>query len=251
MAADLEGAERLLAAAESRNVPLMINWPSAWRATLPHALKMVQDGIVGEPVQVSHRGGHVGPVEYGCSPQFCAWLYDADRNGGGALSDYCGYGALMTLFLLGRPQSVTAVAAHLRKEGLESEDNAVVILRYPRSLAVLESSWTMIGNQPPYGLIVYGDKGTLLVHQPKATHEGGVPSGPGQIEVVTANGREMIDPPALPEDARDAPTYFLTRLRDKRPFEGLLAPRLSRDVQEVLSAAHQASASGREVRLAP
>lgn len=249
MAADLEGAERLLTAAESGGVPLMVNWPTAWRATALHALKLVQDGAVGEPIQVSHRGGNTGPIEYGCSPQFCGWLYDAHLNGGGALSDYCGYGALLTLFLLGRPQSVTAVAAHLRKEGLASEDNAIVILKYARSLALLESSWTMIGNQPPYSLIVYGDKGTLLVHQPKAPHEGGVPSGPGQIELVTPAGGEFIDPPPVLEDARDAPTYFLSRVRDGRPFEGLLAPRLSRDVQEVLSAAHWASTSGREVWL--
>jgi predicted dehydrogenase len=248
MAADLAGADGLLRAAETNDVPLMVNWPSAWRATIPNTLKLVREGAVGEPIQISHRGGHVGPVEYGCSPQFCEWLYDAHRNGGGALSDYCGYGALMTLSLLGKPTSVTAVAAHLRKEGLESEDNAIVILKYPRTLALLESSWTLIGNQPPYGLIVYGDKGTLLVHQPKATHEGGT-AGPGQIEIVTHSGREMIDPPPLPDDATDGPTYFLTRLRDNRPIEGLLSPALGRDVQEVLSAALWSSTSGREVFL--
>jgi predicted dehydrogenase len=249
MAADLAGAESVLQAAEAKGVPLMVNWPSAWRATIPYALKLVREGVVGEPIQVSHRGGHVGPVEYGCSPQFCAWLYDAHRNGSGALGDYCGYGALMTLSMLGKPSSVTAVAAHLRKEGLDSEDNAIVILKYPRTLALLESSWTTIGNQPPYGLIVYGDKGTLLVHQPKATHEGGAPSGPGQIEIVTQTGREMIDPPPLPDDATDAPTYFLTRLRDNLPIEGLLSPTLGRDVQEVISAALLSSTTGREVRL--
>ena len=83
---------------------------------------------------------------------------------------------------------MTAVSAHLRKEGLESEDNAIVVLKYPRALALLESSWTHIGSQPPYGLIVYGDRGTLLVHQPKATHEGGT-AGPGQIEIVDPRGR--------------------------------------------------------------
>ncbi len=248
MAADLAGADGLLQAAETLNVPLMVNWPTAWRPAIQHALTLLRDGVVGEPIQVSHRGGHVGPVEYGCSPQFCDWLYDTARNGGGALVDYCGYGALLTLSLLGKPTSVTAVAAHLRKEGLEAEDNAIVILKYPRTLALLEGSWTHIGNQPPYGLIVYGDKGTLLVHQPKAAHEGGT-AGLGQIEVVTQAGREMIDPPPLPDDATDGPTYFLTRLRDGRPIEGLLAPSLGRAVQEVLSAALWSSTSGREVWL--
>jgi predicted dehydrogenase len=248
MAADLAGADGLLEAAEARGVPLMVNWPTAWRPAILHALDLVRSGVVGEPVQISHRGGHVGPVEYGCSPQFCGWLYDAEKNGGGALVDYCGYGSLLTLSLLGRPASVTAVAAHLRKEGLASEDNAIVILKYPRTLALLEGSWTHVGNQPPYGLIVYGDTGTLLVHQPKAAHEGGT-AGLGQIEVVTLSGRELIDPPPLPADASDGPTYFLTRLRDRRPIEGLLSPTLGRDIQEVLSAALDSNASGQTVVL--
>jgi predicted dehydrogenase len=248
MAADLAGADSLLKAAEANGTPLMVNWPTAWRPAILHALDLVREGIVGEPVQVSHRGGHVGPVEYGCSPQFCDWLYDAHRNGGGALVDYCGYGSLLAISLLGRPRSVTSVAAHLRKEGLAAEDNAIVILTYPRTLALLEGSWTHVGSQPPYGLIVYGDQGTLLVHQPKASHEGGT-AGPGLIEIVTREGSRMVEPPSLPADATDGPTYFLTRVRDWRPIEGLLSPMLGRDVQEVLAAALWSSSSGREVTL--
>jgi predicted dehydrogenase len=248
MAADLAGADALLEAAKANDVPLMVNWPTAWRPAILHALKLAREGVVGEPVQVSHRGGHVGPREYGCSPQFCDWLYNPIKNGGGALVDYCGYGSLLALALLGRPSGVTAVAAHLRKEDLTAEDNAIVILRYPRSLALLEGSWTHVGSQPPYGWIVYGDRGTLLVHQPKATHEGGT-AGQGQVEIVTGDRHETIEPPPLPEDATDGPTYFLSRVRDGRPIEGLLAPQLGRDVQEVLSAALTSSAEGRTVGL--
>jgi len=248
MAADLAGAQALLDAAERFGTPLMVNWPTAWRPAILRGLDVVRQGSIGEPVQVSHRGGHVGPREYGCSPQFCEWLYDPERNGGGALMDYCGYGALLTVSLLGRPSSVTGVTAHLRKEELASEDNAIVVLKYPRSLALLEASWTQVGNQPAYAVIVYGDRGTVLVHQPKAPREG-EPSGPGQVEVLTASGRDLIDPPPLPADAADGPSYFLSRLRDGRPIEGLVSPSLGRDVQEILAAALWSSQSGREVWL--
>src|SRR5216117_1510186 len=139
MAADLAGARALLAAARKAGVPLMVNWPTAWRPALRHGLALAAAGEVGEPVQLSHRGGHAGPREYGCSPQFVEWLYDPRRNGGGALVDYCGYGAMLCRLLLGRPQAVTAVAAHLRKPDLPSEDTAVVVLTYPRALGVLEA----------------------------------------------------------------------------------------------------------------
>jgi predicted dehydrogenase len=248
MAADLAGADALLAAARTAGRPLMVNWPTVWRPALRHGLALVRSGAVGEPVQLSHRGGHAGPREYGCSPQFCEWLYDPARNGGGALVDYCGYGAILCRVVLGRPDAVTAVARHLRKEGLPAEDNAVVVLRYPRALGLLEASWTQIGGEPALAMIVYGDAGTLLVHQPKATREG-EKAGAGRVQLVTGERSEWIDPPALPADERDGPSYFLSCLAAGRPVEGLCAPEVGRDAQEILAAALRSSASGREVTL--
>src|SRR5262245_14940762 len=123
MAADLAGARALRAAAQKAGVVLMVNWPTAWRPALRHGLTLAHDGAVGAPVQLSHRGGHAGPREFGCSTQFCDWLYDPARNGGGALVDYCGYGAVLCRLVLGRPVAVTAVTAPPRKPGLVAEDN--------------------------------------------------------------------------------------------------------------------------------
>jgi predicted dehydrogenase len=248
MAADLAGADALLAAARRTGLPLMVNWPTAWRPALRHALTLVRDGAVGEPVQVNHRGGHAGPREFGCSPQFCEWLYDPRRNGAGALIDYGGYGGILCRTLLGRPAAVTAVAARLRTEGLASEDTAVVVLRYPRALALLEASWTQIGGEPAFAVVVYGDRGTVIVHQPRPTREG-QKVGPGRVQLVTADRSEMIDPPALPEGERDGPSYFLSRLQHGRPVEGLCAPDVGRDVQEILAAALRSAAAGQEVAL--
>src|SRR2546430_15208369 len=58
MPAALAGADALLAAARRAAVPLMVNWPTAWRAALRHGLALASAGEVGEPVQLSHRGGH-------------------------------------------------------------------------------------------------------------------------------------------------------------------------------------------------
>jgi predicted dehydrogenase len=250
MAADLAGAEALVAAAHKSDRPLMVNWPTAWRPALRHGVSLVAQGAVGEPVQLAHRGGHSGPREYGCSEQFCAWLYDPARNGGGALVDYCGYGGILARTLLGRPETVTAVAAHLRKKDLPAEDNAVVVLRYPRALATLEGSWTQIGGEPGFAFVVYGDSGTLIVHQPRATREGQA-VGPGRVQIVRGDGGETIEPPALPADERDGVSHFLARVRDGRPITGLCAPEVGRDVQEILAAALESSATGRAVPLTP
>ncbi len=248
MAADLGGADGLLSAARAASLPLMVNWPTVWRPALRHGLQLVASSAVGEPVQLTHRGGHAGPREFGCSPQFCDWLYDPGKNGAGALMDYCGYGGILARTVLGRPDAVTAVTAHLRKPGLAAEDNAVVVLRYPRALAVLEGSWTQIGAEPALAMTVFGDTGTLIVHQPRATREGQRP-GNGWITLATSDKAERIDPPPLPDDERDGVTYFLSRLRHGRPIEGLVAPDVARDVQEILAAALRSGATGETIAL--
>jgi predicted dehydrogenase len=248
MAADLAGADALLGAARRTGLPLMVNWPTAWRPALRHGLALAAAGEVGEPMQLSHRGGHAGPREYGCSPQFVEWLYDPRRNGAGALVDYCGYGAMLCRLVLGRPRAVTAVSARLRKPDLPSEDTAVVVLTYPRAVGLLEASWNQIGGEPALAMVVYGDRGTLLVHQPRATHEG-EKVGSGRVQLVTAAGSRMIDPPPLPEAERDGPTWFLTCVRAGRSIGGPCAPEVGRDVQEVLDAALRSAASGCRVEL--
>jgi predicted dehydrogenase len=248
MAADLAGAEALLGAARAAGQVLMVNWPTAWRPAIRHGLSLALAGRVGEPVQLSHRGGHAGPREFGCSPEFTEWLYDPARNGGGAMVDYCGYGAVLARVLLGRPGKVTAVSARLRKPHLRAEDSAVIVLRYPRAIALLEASWNQVGGEPAFGMIVYGDDGTLIVHQPRAIREG-QRVGPGRVEIITAAGSEIVEPPALSSAERDGPTYFLTSVRAGRPIEGICAPEVGRDAQEILEAALRASATGCEAPL--
>ncbi len=248
MAADLPGARALLGVARSAGVPLMVNWPTAWRPALRHGLSLAADGAVGTPIQLSHRGGHAGPREFGCSPQFCDWLYDPRRNGGGALVDYCGYGAVLCRLVLGRPQAVTAVTPPPRTPGLVAEDNAVVVLAYPGALGLLEASWTQIGGEPAFAMIVYGERGTLLVHQPRATREG-ERAGSGTVQLVGPDGGRIVEPPALRAEERDGPTHFLACVRAGREVTAFCAADIACDVQEVLAAGLRSAATGRRVEL--
>jgi predicted dehydrogenase len=248
MAADLPGAEALLAASRRTRVPLMVNWPTAWRTALRHGLQLALEGAVGEPVQLNHRGGHAGPREFGCSPQFSEWLYDPKRNGGGALIDYCGYGALLCRLVLGQPERVTAVTPPPRKPDLTAEDNAIAVLSYPRALGLLEASWTQIGGEPAFAMIVYGEGGTLLVHQPRPTREG-ERVGAGRVQLVTPDGSRVVEPPPLSPDERDGPTHFLACVGAGRSVTDFCAADVGLDVQEVIAAGLRSSATGRRVEL--
>src|SRR4029079_18754994 len=123
-------------AAINAGVPLMVNWPTAWQPAIRHALRLAQAGEVGDIYRFSFRGGHGGPKEYGCSPQFYGWLYDRARNGAGAYIDYCGYGASVAPALLGMPNRALASVGRLQKDYIDVDDNAVLVLRYPHAMAV-------------------------------------------------------------------------------------------------------------------
>lgn len=248
MAADLSGARALLDASRRAGALLMVNWPTAWRPALRHGLTLALDGGVGEPTQLSHRGGHAGPREFGCSPQFCEWLYDPRRNGGGALVDYCGYGAVLCRLVLGRPQTVTAVTPPPIKPDLVAEDRAIAVLSYPRALGLLEASWTQIGGEPAFAMIVYGERGTLIVHQPRPTREG-ERVDVGRVQVVTPAGSRMIDPPPLPAEERDGPTHFLSRVASRGEVTPFCSADVGADVQEVIAAAQRSAATGVRVEL--
>jgi predicted dehydrogenase len=97
-------------------------------------------------------------------------------------------------------------------------------------------------------MTVYGDRGTLLVHQPRPTREG-ERAGGGRVQIVSAEGSRFVEPPPLPQDERDGPTYFLTCVREGRPVGGPCAADVGRDVQEVLDAALRSSSTARRVEL--
>ena len=115
MAADLAGAVRLQNAANGTGVQLMVNWPIAWWPQLQQALRLAAEGRIGRVFQVNYRAAHAGPREIGCSEAFSDWLLDPVRNGGGALVDYCSYGAALVCHLLGLRPSQDGGALPLPK----------------------------------------------------------------------------------------------------------------------------------------
>jgi len=251
MAASLAGAERMRVAAANAGVPLMVNWPTAWRPEIRHALRLAADGAIGDLFRLNFRGGHRGPKEYGCSPYFYEWLYDRARNGAGAYMDYCGYGASIARLTLGMPARAQAMIGRLQKEYIDVDDNAVLTLRYGRAMAVIEATWTAAGTVLNSGPVLYGRDGTLVAERRPPRGEGHREDDAGTVLHVTrdrADGTPIVPPP-LPEGERTAVEYFLSCLAADRPIEGLVSGAVGRDTQEILEAGLQAAATGREVSL--
>jgi predicted dehydrogenase len=241
MASSLEGADRMLAAVRQAGVRLMVNWPFLWWPQLQHAIRMARGGEIGHVWQVKYRAAHEGPRELGCSPYFYGWLYDPEKNGAGALMDYCCYGAALARCLLGLPSRVAGVAGRLCKEDIRVEDNAILVMSYPRALAVSEGSWSQIGHLTSYVTSIHGTRGTLLVE----------PRHGGRLLLANAEHPDgvAVPVPEPPLELRSASAHFLHGLETGQPFHDLCSDRVGRDAQEILQAGLLSVERGAEVSL--
>ena len=242
IAADRSDAERMIAAAQRHGTRLMINWPFAWWPNLQRAIEMVQkEDAIGRLWQVRYRAAHEGIVAMGHSRQFADWVEDRERAGGGALVDYCCYGAVLARVLLGQPDSVSALAGNCCRDDIAVEDNAVILMRYPRAMAIAEASWTQHGKLGAYAPALYGERGSLLVG-PRA---GG---GLLRADLEDPAGVEIEVPPA-PEHLSNASAHFLWGIRSGESFTALCDPAICRDATAILDAG-LASAGSESVLIA-
>lgn len=242
MAATLEGAERMIAATEKAGVKLMINWPVVWRPQVQAALDIVTRPEFGSIWQLTHRAGHGGP-EAECSSYFAEWILDPARNGAGAIVDLCSYGINMTQALLGRPQQVTAVGNKRYDPPLAVEDNAIVVMNYPKALATAEGVWGQVG-QPLTGYLatIWGTNGSVTL-------------GPGrggrvwQTNAEHPTGQEITPPDPLPHMTCGT-EHFVWALETGNELHPLCRPAVCRATQEVLDAAIKSADQGTTITLA-
>jgi predicted dehydrogenase len=237
MAATLEQAQRMLTAARRADVQLMINWPTAWSPAFQTMDRIIREGGIGDIVSLRYRAAHQGPKEMGCSEYFYSWLYDRQRNGAGALMDYCCYGANMASHWLGRPGSVVGVAARLIKEYIDVDDNAIVVMKYPHALATAEASWTQVAADGGPNPSVFGTKGTVGIQG-------------GKVRLASAKGEpEWLVPETPAPGQRNGAEYLVSCLRAGAPVEGFCSPETALGTQEILSAGLLSAESGREITL--
>lgn len=244
MANRLANADRMVVACRLANVPLMVNWPTAWNPAIRAALSMARAGAIGEITRFTFRGGHAGPRAFGVSGDFAEWLYDPQRNGAGAYMDYSGYGTSMARWLLGMPSRVQATIGRLRTDDIAVDDNAVLTLRYPRAMAVIEATWTAAGPVPQPGPIISGAQASLVV----LPRTSAAPPRLLRYAADTPQGEPIIVPP-LPTGEETAMGYLLARLDDGNPIDGLVSPEVGRDTQEILEAGLLADRQGTSISL--
>ncbi len=238
LAVNLEAAERIRSVIRETRVPFLTNWWPAFQPGRRTLLRLVREGAVGDVWQVKERMGHAGPKEIGCGPEFVEWLYDAEKNGGGAGADFCCYGAVFAAVVLGRPQAVWGTAGNLTKDYDIVDDNAVMVARYEKAIAILEGTWSQQGGDACGYPLVYGTTGTLSQ------------SGDAiRLDRGGRNGVEMIPHDPIPAGHENHAAYFLHCIESGIEPEGMLSLEACFTAQEIVEAGYQAAQTGSAVSL--
>jgi glucose-fructose oxidoreductase len=237
----LDDALAIRRVAREHKVHVLVNYETTWYRSNKAAYDEVRDGRIGEIRRVVVHDGHQGPKEIGVPPEFLNWLTDPAQNGAGALYDFGCYGVdLMTWLMHGEaPQTVTAVVNHDKPQLYPHvDDDATIILQYPRAQAVIQASWIW-----PFGrkdMEVYGATGyaiTVAADQVRIRHEHD-----SQEHLETAA--------ALPSREVDSLSYLAAVLRGQITPQGdLSALDTNVTVMQILDAARESARTGRSVKL--
>ncbi|HEV2425358.1 MAG TPA: Gfo/Idh/MocA family oxidoreductase [Terriglobia bacterium] len=235
--ADAREMERL---AREAHIKLMVNYWNAWVAPSHDLVDRVHKGDLGPVQKIIVEQGHQGPREIGVSKEFGAWLYDPDKNGGGAIMDFGSYGAEWALWLKGRPEKVCAYTLKLKTAQHNAvDDDATILLEYPDGTAVIQASWDWPMNRGQ--VQVFGPRGSLLANEKDLLYNPNNHDDP-----ATPDGTPVALQPVLHE-ASNPIAYFVYCIRNHKPIEGPVAARLNVGVVEILDAAKESMRIGRAV----
>jgi scyllo-inositol 2-dehydrogenase (NADP+) len=239
-AADAREMERL---ANQAGIKLMVNYWNAWVAPTHELYHRVKDNQVGPVQKIIVQYGHAGPKEIGVSKYFADWLYDPVKNGGGAIMDFGCYGAEWAVWLKGRPTRVSAIAQKLKVEQHNPvDDDATIVLDYPDATVIIEASWDW-----PYSMgqvQVFGPKGSMLA----TARDLFFRSTSDTVAKVGLEGeRVALDAPS--QETSNPISYFVDCIRNNKPVEDPLSPKLNVQVMEILDAARESIQTGKQQEL--
>ncbi len=168
LAHDLSSALKIKRAVEFNDISLMVNWPTTWSPPIRKAYSLIQNEEIGQVWEIKWRNGaSMGPLAYGQDitekEKGAEWWHQSD-TGGGALLDYCCYGACLARWFLGQQaETARGIKANFQSHYGDAEDNAVITVRFPESMAILEGTWTTFNSGVPGGPLIYGTQGTIVV----------------------------------------------------------------------------------------
>ncbi|MCC9166749.1 Gfo/Idh/MocA family protein [Pontibacter harenae] len=242
LATTVKDAEHMAALARKHQIHLLTNYETTWYPSNQELSIIVAHGIaIGDIRKMIVHDGNIGPKELGCSKEFLSWLTDPIKNGGGASMDFGCYGAnLMTWLMQGQePVAVTAVTRQIKPDVYpEVDDDATIILEYPKATGIIEASWNWPFNIKD--LEVFGQKGYL-----QAVDQNTLRSKKATDEAYTIDKIEPLAPPY-----QDYVSYLSAVVKGEiKPQQDLSSLENNLTVVKILEAARESAQKGKRVEL--
>ncbi len=251
MANTLPNALRMVRACKAAGTTMIVNWPLTWSTVARKAKELLDDGVIGRVLEVKWRSGHTGPLGPGAAhdgvsevaapmtgpERGATWWHQADM-GGGAMLDYCCYGAMVARWYIGE-QAVAALGmkANLNSHWGDADDNAAMLVRFPGAIALLEGTWTTWDHGVPTGPIVYGTTGTMVADRKGADQVVRVERGHGQTEIYV--------PDPLPAGRDGVAAEIVHHLETGEPVHQTLEMMFNLEAMAILDAGVRSAATGR------
>ena len=242
LAATMEGALRIVRASRECGAAVITNWPSAWYPAVRTAKKLVDSGMIGKLFKFSYRNSDSqGPFSYGQTltdtEKGREWWYQAGA-GGGAMMDYCSYGACMASWFIGHaPQAAWGLKANFDSPYGSADDYSAITVRFPAAVAQLEGSWTTVNSGVPNGPLLYGTQGTMVVRLD------------GNVEIYkkrhTETPDEIIKGEPLPRERDTLAKETLYHLDTGEPLFPMLDLPLNLAAMSILDAGARSALSGK------
>jgi glucose-fructose oxidoreductase len=254
-AASLAEADRMTAAMSATNKLFAINWPLAWYPPHVTSKRMIDEGAIGEVLEVHYYDGNRGPLWHTADKvelaptaerKVASWFYKADK-GGGSLLDYLGYGVTLGTWFQGgkAPLEVTAVVD--RPAGLEVDEHSITIARYQQGLSKFETRWGTFTDpwtlqpQPKCGFVIVGSEGTISSYD----YEPAI-----RVQSRAHPEGEVIDVDVLLPPFQNPVQYMLHLMETGGPVRGPLSVEVCRIGQQIVESARWSAREGRTVSLA-
>jgi predicted dehydrogenase len=240
LAVSLEDALAIQKAAQAARIHVLVNYETSWYRSNHAAYDLVHDDSLGEIRKVVVHDGHQGPKEIGVEPEFLAWLTDPKLNGGGALFDFGCYGAdLMTWLMDGqRPLTVTTVTQQIKPEIYSRvDDEATIILTYPRAQAIIQASWNWPFDRKD--MEVYGQTGYVIT----------VKRDDIRLRRKGDQQEQQIAAKPIPSPYDNELSYLRAVILGGVKEDALSSLETNVTVTEILDAARRSAAAGRTIRL--
>jgi glucose-fructose oxidoreductase len=258
-AASVAEADRMIAAVTKTGKQLAINWPLRWVAAHVTAKRLIDQGLIGELIQIHYHDGNRGPLrhlagkvavpeEIANTHKAKSWWYSPDA-GGGSLLDYLGYGTTLgAWFMNGRcPVEVTAMVDS--PEGLAVDEHSISICRYdiPNSgLSKFETRWGTFTDpwiaqpQPRTGFVLVGRSGTIASYDYAKTV---------RVQTRQQEAGEEIPVDELKPPLNNPINYLIHCLETGAAIEGPLSPKTARIGQQIVDAARRSAREKRTVNV--